>query len=292
MVDDCYFFLYSECKFGGKCLHRHNETCRNNVVTCKNWKAGGTCENECPFRHSEYHCKKNRREEMCYWEDKPSGCTKVKCEYRHLDSLKDAWKNNPTTHNMESIPKCKINDVLDHKDDTSNQCITSTVICSNAYTDTTSLKDYEDVVDNVVCEVIQSDINSSNNFSRGDSSKHQDEIEGQNTVQEKKSISVEKENDKVQIHSYHSKSDAKSVTMMHEPSSMHQTDPESFYASKLHIDKCIRKPQIENGHDDSKPSKKHKASNTNTSDASSGTTVILEELDKDIEELDSILADQ
>lgn len=91
-MDDCYFFLYSSCKFNDKCVYRHNESCRNNLVTCRNWKSKAPCTEECPYRHSEYHLKKNRRNEMCYWEDKPSGCTKGRCEYRHMDPMKDAWK--------------------------------------------------------------------------------------------------------------------------------------------------------------------------------------------------------
>ncbi|KAL7345517.1 zinc finger domain-containing protein [Encephalitozoon intestinalis] len=91
-MDDCYFFLYSSCKFKDRCTYRHNEKCRNNLVTCKNWESKIPCNEDCPYRHSKFHLKKNRREEMCYWEDKPRGCTKDRCEYRHTNPMKDAWK--------------------------------------------------------------------------------------------------------------------------------------------------------------------------------------------------------
>jgi zinc finger CCCH domain-containing protein 11 len=91
-MEDCYYFLYSSCKLGGDCTYRHCEQCKNNLITCKNWKANKKCRTDCPFRHSEYHVTKNRKEEMCYWEGRPEGCTKPRCEYKHIDPAKDEWK--------------------------------------------------------------------------------------------------------------------------------------------------------------------------------------------------------
>jgi zinc finger CCCH domain-containing protein 11 len=91
-MEDCYYFLYSSCKLGESCMYRHCEQCRNNLITCKNWKASKRCRGDCPFRHSEYHLTRNRKDEMCYWETRPEGCTKARCEYKHLDPAKDEWK--------------------------------------------------------------------------------------------------------------------------------------------------------------------------------------------------------
>lgn len=40
---------------------------------------------------------------MCYWEDKPSGCTKDKCEYRHADPTKDAWKTRTSSEEPSGL---------------------------------------------------------------------------------------------------------------------------------------------------------------------------------------------
>nr|AGE95733.1 hypothetical protein ECU06_0290 [Encephalitozoon cuniculi] len=130
-MDDCYFFLYSSCKFKDRCTYRHNESCRNNLITCRNWVSKIPCSDDCPYRHSKFHLKKNRREEMCYWEDKPSGCIKDRCEYRHANPLKDAWKGMPLPGEMErSGPSTSAPPVSD----------------LHAPEDT-RLKDYEEVMD-------------------------------------------------------------------------------------------------------------------------------------------------
>lgn len=122
-MEDCYYFLYSSCKLKDKCMYRHNEDCRNNLVTCRNWKCKKTCRVDCPFRHSEYHLKRSRDREMCYWETKPSGCTKARCEYKHLDPAKDSWKGTKTE------------DAVAHDDG----------LAADGGTDSTRLEDYEDV---------------------------------------------------------------------------------------------------------------------------------------------------
>lgn len=65
--------------------------CKDNLITCKTWKRTKKCRIDCPLRHSEYHELKQRKDTMCYWEDK-GGCTKQRCEYKHKDPLKDEWK--------------------------------------------------------------------------------------------------------------------------------------------------------------------------------------------------------
>ncbi|KAF9762375.1 Zinc finger CCCH domain-containing protein 11A [Nosema granulosis] len=64
---------------------------KDNLITCKTWKKTKKCRIDCPFRHSTYHEVKQRKDIMCYWEDK-GGCTKYRCEYKHNDPLKDEWK--------------------------------------------------------------------------------------------------------------------------------------------------------------------------------------------------------
>jgi hypothetical protein len=91
MHDDCYFYLYSECKLKERCRYRHNPLSKDNLILCKIWSKNKKCRLDCPMRHSLYHVVKQRSDTMCYWEDK-GGCTKYRCEFRHVDSKKDEWK--------------------------------------------------------------------------------------------------------------------------------------------------------------------------------------------------------
>ncbi|EEQ82448.1 hypothetical protein NCER_100841 [Vairimorpha ceranae BRL01] len=91
MLDDCYFYLYSECKLKERCRFRHNPLSKDNLILCKNWSKNKKCRLDCPLRHSLYHVVKQRSDTMCYWEDK-GGCTKYRCEYKHVDPSKDEWK--------------------------------------------------------------------------------------------------------------------------------------------------------------------------------------------------------
>ena len=90
--EDCYYFLYSTCKRGASCGYRHNPYTKLNPVLCEEWDRTKKCREDCPFRHSYYHLKKNRSDDFCFWEDKESGCTKEFCEFRHRNPEKDAWK--------------------------------------------------------------------------------------------------------------------------------------------------------------------------------------------------------
>lgn len=91
MHDDCYFFLYSECKLKERCRYRHNPLSKDHLILCKIWSKNKKCRLDCPLRHSLYHVVKQRSDTMCYWEDK-GGCTKYRCEFKHLDASKDEWK--------------------------------------------------------------------------------------------------------------------------------------------------------------------------------------------------------
>merc|ERR1712136_525107 len=90
-MEDCYYFLYSSCT-KEKCIFRHSETAKKNLITCKNWMTKRRCQNDCPFRHSAYHLKKDRKEIFCYWEDTEQGCQKEFCNFKHKNILKDDWK--------------------------------------------------------------------------------------------------------------------------------------------------------------------------------------------------------
>lgn len=91
MHDDCYFYLYSDCKLKERCRYRHNPLSKDHLILCKIWSKNKKCRLDCPLRHSLYHVVKQRSDTMCYWEDK-GGCTKYRCEYKHLDASKDDWK--------------------------------------------------------------------------------------------------------------------------------------------------------------------------------------------------------
>lgn len=104
--EDCYYYLYSVCKRGPSCIYRHNAFSKQNPVLCETWSKTKQCREDCPFRHSYYHLKKNRSDDFCFWEDKESGCTKSFCEFRHKDSSRDAWKEGGVK-SLEQIRKEK-----------------------------------------------------------------------------------------------------------------------------------------------------------------------------------------
>ena len=90
-IEDCYYYLYSTCKRGDNCGFRHNLLSKQCNILCEEWSKLKTCREECPLRHSYYHLKKNRSEEMCHWEAN-GGCKKEFCEFMHNEIGKDDWK--------------------------------------------------------------------------------------------------------------------------------------------------------------------------------------------------------
>ncbi|WUR03381.1 zinc finger C3H domain-containing protein [Vairimorpha necatrix] len=122
-LEDCYFFLYSECKLKERCRFRHNQLSKDNLILCKNWSKNKKCRMDCPLRHSLYHVVKQRSDTMCYWEDK-GGCTKYRCEFKHIDPNKDLWKDpkvkllteiieNKTRHKISNNNISKDNNIND-----------------------------------------------------------------------------------------------------------------------------------------------------------------------------------
>lgn len=90
-MEDCYYFLYSSCT-KKKCSYRHSAAAKKNLILCKKWQQSKPCQPDCPFRHSDYHLKKDRKEIFCYWEEMEQGCQKEFCNFKHRDSAKDDWK--------------------------------------------------------------------------------------------------------------------------------------------------------------------------------------------------------
>ena len=85
-MEDCYFFLFSSCLKGSSCPFRHQESCKSNAVTCKNWQSAFGCTDpECSFSHSLYHLQKPRSLIPCYWEQNSfaGGCKKPDCPFMH-----------------------------------------------------------------------------------------------------------------------------------------------------------------------------------------------------------------
>uniref|UniRef100_A0A1B6CA87 C3H1-type domain-containing protein n=1 Tax=Clastoptera arizonana TaxID=38151 RepID=A0A1B6CA87_9HEMI len=79
--NDCYFYYYSTCMKGDKCLFRHEESALGCEEVCSHWQQGKCFNQRCNLRHMEL--KKNRKAIQCYWESKPTGCCKPHCPFRH-----------------------------------------------------------------------------------------------------------------------------------------------------------------------------------------------------------------
>ncbi|AFN83115.1 hypothetical protein EROM_060200 [Encephalitozoon romaleae SJ-2008] len=232
-MDDCYFFLYSSCKFKDRCTYRHNEGCRNNLVTCKNWESKIPCSEDCPYRHSKFHLKKNRREEMCYWEDKPGGCTKDRCEYRHTDPTKDAWKTRASSEEPARL-RPSISPSLGSE--------------GHHISEDTRLKDYEEVM----------------------------------SIQDKPTGSKDSASASKEFAEEENKEDQDS----HENSVLPKKDEDIDIPSKIELkNNVLERSPSENTQE---PQNK-RVKTEDPLDTISKTVVNLEELDKEIEELDSIL---
>lgn len=75
-MEDCYYFLYSECARGDECAFRHSPQAKASATICANWPNGIPCTDTCPYRHTNYH------QIDCQWEAR-GGCKKPDCPYRH-----------------------------------------------------------------------------------------------------------------------------------------------------------------------------------------------------------------
>jgi hypothetical protein len=91
-LEDCYYFLYSNCKRGPGCVYRHSLESKASTKLCNEWEKTKKCTVDCPFRHSFYHLQKKRSNDPCYFEETAQGCTKEYCEFKHKDTQRDSWK--------------------------------------------------------------------------------------------------------------------------------------------------------------------------------------------------------
>ncbi|KAH9386740.1 uncharacterized protein NEMAJ01_1636 [Nematocida major] len=81
MRGDCFYFMTSTCARGDTCSYRHSANAKKSSVVCENWRNGLECDDQCPYRHSDYQPKEKPQTE-CYWE-KNGGCRRPECSYVH-----------------------------------------------------------------------------------------------------------------------------------------------------------------------------------------------------------------
>lgn len=91
-LEDCYYYLHTNCKKGPDCIFRHSAEAKMSTRLCPEWEQTRRCTVDCSLRHSTYQVQRKKADEYCYFEDKEQGCTKPFCEFRHRNPDKDAWK--------------------------------------------------------------------------------------------------------------------------------------------------------------------------------------------------------
>ncbi|XP_030070716.1 uncharacterized protein C12orf50 homolog [Microcaecilia unicolor] len=79
--NDCYFYFYSTCLKGSHCRFRHCEAALGSETVCSLWREGTCVRPLCKFRHME--TQKPCGIVPCFWENQPSGCTKISCCFHH-----------------------------------------------------------------------------------------------------------------------------------------------------------------------------------------------------------------
>lgn len=76
-----------------------------NEFLCREWEASHTCSDKtCSARHSLYHLDRNRSEIDCFWETN-GGCKKAHCPFKHHISRGSASKNESNIVYMEGSGK-------------------------------------------------------------------------------------------------------------------------------------------------------------------------------------------
>lgn len=66
---------------GSSCPYRHEPAALGHEQVCANWQLGQCFEATCPNRHMVI--EKERNQIQCYWENKPTGCRKPHCVFKH-----------------------------------------------------------------------------------------------------------------------------------------------------------------------------------------------------------------
>lgn len=113
--EDCYYFLYSNCKKGDSCIYRHCNAAKSNTTLCPEWANTKKCKIDCPMRHSFYHIQKK---EYCYFETTEQGCTKPNCEYKHRNPVDQRnIVENPNSFENTKTVKHNINIPVDDDDE-------------------------------------------------------------------------------------------------------------------------------------------------------------------------------
>jgi len=100
-MDDCYYFLYSNCAKGVSCPFRHCEEAKESDMMCSQYE-NGQCTNQlCTKRHSNFHLEKNRKVIPCYWETH-GGCSKPLCSFKH------EGRTNDENHGKDELQAVKV----------------------------------------------------------------------------------------------------------------------------------------------------------------------------------------
>lgn len=68
----------------------HFQFCLRRILTghervCPKWSEGQCFQSNCPERHMVI--EKARNQIQCYWENKPNGCRKPHCVFKHMNSM-------------------------------------------------------------------------------------------------------------------------------------------------------------------------------------------------------------
>lgn len=92
---DFLLFLNCFCSSriqGASCPYRHEAAALGHEQICVDWKMGQCFEVTCPNRHMVI--EKERNQIQCYWENKPNGCTKPHCVFKHTKPQNIAENND------------------------------------------------------------------------------------------------------------------------------------------------------------------------------------------------------
>lgn len=87
---------------GTNCPYRHEAAALGHEQVCANWQVGQCFEATCPNRHMVI--EKERNQIQCYWENKPNGCRKPHCVFKHTKPQNIADNNNEDCVSPASTP--------------------------------------------------------------------------------------------------------------------------------------------------------------------------------------------
>lgn len=69
---------------------------------CAKWQVGQCFQLTCPNRHMVI--EKVRNQIQCYWENKPNGCRKPHCVFKHTKRQNITDSNNESTDEATTTP--------------------------------------------------------------------------------------------------------------------------------------------------------------------------------------------